>query len=72
MVVIGEDIGRVGGLFRATEGLYERFGAERIRDTPLTESGFVGCGDRRRAHRAAARSSSCSSRTSPASRSTRS
>ena len=44
VVVIGEDVGRVGGLFRATEGLYERFGAERIRDTPLTESGFVGCG----------------------------
>ena len=43
VIVIGEDIGRVGGLFRATEGLYERFGSERIRDTPLTESGFVGC-----------------------------
>jgi pyruvate/2-oxoglutarate/acetoin dehydrogenase E1 component len=41
---MGEDIGRVGGLFRATEGLYERYGAARIRDTPLTESGFVGCG----------------------------
>ncbi len=34
----------IGGLFRATEGLYDRYGAERIRDTPLTESGFVGCG----------------------------
>lgn len=44
MIVIGEDIGKVGGLFRATEGLVERYGAERIRDTPLTESGFVGCG----------------------------
>jgi 2-oxoisovalerate dehydrogenase E1 component len=44
MIVLGEDIGRVGGVFRATEGLYERFGAERIRDTPLTESGFIGCG----------------------------
>ena len=44
VLVMGEDVGRVGGLFRATEGLYERFGAERIRDTPLTESGFVGCG----------------------------
>jgi 2-oxoisovalerate dehydrogenase E1 component len=43
VVVIGEDIGRVGGLFRATEGLYEEFGPERIRDTPLSESGFVGC-----------------------------
>jgi len=44
VIVIGEDVGRVGGLFRATEGLYERYGADRIRDTPLTESGFVGCG----------------------------
>ncbi len=44
VIVMGEDVGRVGGLFRATEGLYERYGAERIRDTPLTESGFVGCG----------------------------
>ena len=43
VIVIGEDIGKVGGLFRATEGLYERYGAERIRDTPLTETGFVGC-----------------------------
>jgi 2-oxoisovalerate dehydrogenase E1 component len=44
VILMGEDIGRVGGIFRATEGLYERFGPERIRDTPLTESGFVGCG----------------------------
>ena len=44
VIVMGEDIGRVGGIFRATEGLYERYGAERIRDTPLTEAGFVGCG----------------------------
>jgi len=44
VIVLGEDIGRVGGVFRATEGLYERFGADRIRDTPLTESGFIGCG----------------------------
>ena len=44
VILIGEDIGKVGGLFRATEGLYERYGAERVRDTPLTESGFVGCG----------------------------
>ena len=44
VLVIGEDVGKVGGLFRATEGLYERYGPERVRDTPLTESGFVGCG----------------------------
>jgi 2-oxoisovalerate dehydrogenase E1 component len=44
VIVMGEDVGRVGGVFRATEGLYERYGGERIRDTPLTETGFVGCG----------------------------
>jgi 2-oxoisovalerate dehydrogenase E1 component len=44
VIVMGEDVGRVGGIFRATEGLFDRYGAERIRDTPLTESGFVGCG----------------------------
>ena len=42
--IMGEDIGKVGGLFRATEGLWERFGGERVRDTPLTENGFVGAG----------------------------
>ena len=41
---MGEDVGEVGGVFRATEGLYEKYGADRIRDTPVTESGFVGCG----------------------------
>ncbi len=44
VILMGEDIGRVGGIFRATEGLYETYGGERVRDTPLTESGFVGCG----------------------------
>jgi 2-oxoisovalerate dehydrogenase E1 component len=44
VVLMGEDIGTVGGIFRATEGLQERFGPERVRDTPLSESGFVGCG----------------------------
>jgi 2-oxoisovalerate dehydrogenase E1 component len=34
----------VGGVFRATDGLYERFGAERVRDTPISECGFVGAG----------------------------
>ena len=43
VIVMGEDVGRVGGIFRATEGLFDRYGPERIRDTPLTESGFVGC-----------------------------
>ncbi len=44
VIVMGEDVGRVGGMFRATEDFYERYGSERIRDTPLSESGFVGCG----------------------------
>ncbi len=42
VVVLGEDVGRVGGVFRATEGLFERFGPERVLDTPLAESGIVG------------------------------
>ena len=42
--IMGEDIGKVGGLIRATDGLYEKYGGERVRDTPLTESGFVGAG----------------------------
>ncbi len=44
VIVMGEDVGLVGGMFRATEDFYERYGSERIRDTPLSESGFVGCG----------------------------
>ncbi len=42
VVLLGEDIGRHGGVFRATEGLWERFGPERVMDTPLAESGIVG------------------------------
>ena len=42
VIVIGEDIGLVGGLPRH-RGAVRAFGAERIRDSPLTESGFVGC-----------------------------
>ncbi len=42
VVVLGEDVGKVGGVFRATEGLYEEFGPERVVDTPLAESGIVG------------------------------
>ena len=43
VVVLGEDVGRFGGVFRATTGLFEEFGAERCIDTPLAESGIVGC-----------------------------
>ena len=42
IILLGEDIGRNGGVFRVTEGLYKRFGAERVVDTPLAESGIVG------------------------------
>jgi 2-oxoisovalerate dehydrogenase E1 component len=40
--VIGEGIGKRGGNFRTTAGLYERFGPERLRDTPIAERGFTG------------------------------
>jgi 2-oxoisovalerate dehydrogenase E1 component beta subunit len=39
---MGEDIGAYGGAFKATEGLLDRFGAERVIDTPISETGFVG------------------------------
>ena len=43
VVVLGQDVGKNGGVFRATEGLYDEFGAERVVDTPLAESAIVGC-----------------------------
>lgn len=42
MVVLGEDVGRDGGVFRATEGLLDEFGGERVVDTPLAEDAIVG------------------------------
>jgi pyruvate/2-oxoglutarate/acetoin dehydrogenase E1 component len=42
VMVLGEDVGRLGGVFRATEGLLERFGPDRCVDTPLAEAGIVG------------------------------
>ena len=41
-VVLGEDVGKNGGVFRVTEGLQKRFGPDRCIDTPLAESGIVG------------------------------
>jgi hypothetical protein len=42
--LMGEDIGAYGGCFAVTMGLWEEFGPERVRDTPLSESAFVGAG----------------------------
>ena len=42
VVVLGEDVGRFGGVFRATAGLYEEFGPDRCMDTPLAEAGIIG------------------------------
>ncbi len=41
--VVGEDVGIYGGIFGVTKGLLEEFGEMRVRDTPITESAFVGC-----------------------------
>jgi len=41
-LVMGEDVGRLGGVFRVTDGLFDAFGAERVVDTPLAEAGIVG------------------------------
>ena len=42
VVILGEDVGVNGGVFRATEGLYQEFGPNRVIDTPLAESGIIG------------------------------
>lgn len=42
VMVIGEDVGKEGGVFRATSGLQQKFGKERVVDTPLSENGIVG------------------------------
>jgi pyruvate dehydrogenase E1 component beta subunit len=42
VLVMGEDVGRLGGVFRVTDGLQKDFGEERVIDTPLAESGIVG------------------------------
>ncbi|SFE31627.1 alpha-ketoacid dehydrogenase subunit beta [Alteribacillus iranensis] len=42
--ILGEDVGPKGGVFRATDGLYEEFGEERVLDTPLAESAIAGVG----------------------------
>jgi len=42
VVILGEDVGLNGGVFRVTEGLHKRFGPDRVIDTPLAESGIIG------------------------------
>jgi 2-oxoisovalerate dehydrogenase E1 component beta subunit len=42
MIVLGEDVGKKGGVFLATDGLFDEFGGDRVIDTPLTESMIVG------------------------------
>ncbi len=42
VVLMGQDIGRANGLYRLTEGLYKKYGEERVRDTPISETGTLG------------------------------
>ena len=42
VVILGEDVGRVGGVFRVTQGLWDEFGDDRVVDTPLSEGGIIG------------------------------
>lgn len=43
VLLLGEDVGILGSVFGATEGLYEEFGPQRVLDTPISEEGIVGC-----------------------------
>ncbi len=43
VVLVGEDIGGAGGVFKATEGLQARFGSNRVRDAPISEQAIIGC-----------------------------
>jgi pyruvate/2-oxoglutarate/acetoin dehydrogenase E1 component len=42
IIVLGEDVGKKGGVFLATDGLWSEFGDDRVIDTPLTESQIIG------------------------------
>src|SRR4249920_1436441 len=42
VVLVGEDVGAAGGVFKLTEGLFAEFGADRVRDTPISEQAIVG------------------------------
>jgi pyruvate dehydrogenase E1 component beta subunit len=43
VVILGEDVGKLGGVFRVTQGLFDEFGEDRVIDTPLSENGIIGC-----------------------------
>jgi len=43
VILLGEDVGAAGGVFKTSEGLQERFGLQRVRDTPISEQAIVGC-----------------------------
>jgi acetoin:2,6-dichlorophenolindophenol oxidoreductase subunit beta len=44
VIFFGEDVGKAGGVFKATPGLYEKYGAVRVRDTPISETAIIGAG----------------------------
>ena len=44
VICMGEDVGVVGGTYKATQGLYDKYGPERVMDTPICENGFTGLG----------------------------
>ena len=64
VLVMGEDIGAFGGAFKVTDGFIDEFGADRVMDTPLAESGDHRHRGRRGGRRACGRSARCSSPTS--------
>ena len=64
VLVLGEDVGRAGGVFRATAGLRDRFGPDRCVDTPLAEAGILGRPSAS-AWPASGRSARCSTTRSP-------
>src|SRR5258706_15869109 len=44
VIFFGEDIARAGGVFKVTQGLYEKYGPVRVRDTPISETAIIGAG----------------------------